>query len=70
MPYLYTAKALATNATVQEQLIRELDTLKADLVDMRAKYAILLAKLDADAGVTDTTYVSLAGLASATFVKT
>jgi hypothetical protein len=34
------------------------------LVELRADYNALLAKLDADAGVTDTTYVSLRAIAA------
>lgn len=50
------------------QLIRELDTLRAELNDLRTEYAALLAKLDADAGVTDTNYAATCGLAAAQFV--
>jgi hypothetical protein len=48
-------------------LIRELDTLRAELNDVRPKYAALLAKLDLDGGVTDTNYAATAGLAAAQF---
>lgn len=48
-------------------LIRELDTLRAELDDIRTKYAALLTKLDADAGVTDTNYASTLALPAAKF---
>ncbi len=47
-------------------LIAQYNALLADHTALRASNAILLAKLDADAGVTDTTYVSLASPAAAT----
>lgn len=49
------------------QLITELDFLRAELDDIRTKYAALLAKLDADAGVTDTDYASTLALPAAKF---
>lgn len=53
-----------------QQLVIELDLLRAELNDVRTKYAALLAKLDLDAGVTDVNYASLCGLASAQFAST
>jgi hypothetical protein len=49
------------------QLIRELDDLRAELDNMRTRYAALLAKLDADAGVTDTNYASTLAYAASQF---
>ncbi|MDQ3268253.1 MAG: hypothetical protein M3P47_05975 [Pseudomonadota bacterium] len=40
-----------------------------DITDIRAKYALLLAKLDADAGVTDTNYAATLVLATQSFTK-
>jgi hypothetical protein len=51
----------------RSQLIREMDTLRAELNDVRTKYAALLAKLDLDGGVTDTNYAATVGLAAAQF---
>lgn len=48
-------------------LISEFDALRAELDDIRTKYAALLAKLDADAGVTDTNYASTLALPAARF---
>lgn len=48
-------------------LIRELDTLRAELDDIRTEYAALLAKLDADSGVGDTDYASTLALPAAKF---
>jgi hypothetical protein len=42
--------------------------LRAELDDLRAKYAATLAKLDADAGVTDTNYGALGALATKAFI--
>lgn len=51
-------------------LQREFDTLRAELDNIRTKYAAVLAKLDADAGVTDTNYTSLHSLSAAQFNAT
>lgn len=40
---------------------------RAELDDLRLKFGALLAKLDADAGVTDTNYAATEALAAATF---
>lgn len=47
---------------------QELDLLRAELDDIRAKYAATLTKLDADAGVTDVNYGSLGALVAKQFV--
>lgn len=68
MPYriaMNNAKGLSTSS--QMELTRELDLLRAELDNLRAEYATLLAKLDADAGVTDTNYAATCGLAAAQF---
>lgn len=52
------------------QLRIELDALRAELNDIRTKYAAVLAKLDADVGVTDTNYAATAALATSTFTAT
>jgi hypothetical protein len=44
----------------------EINQLRADLVALRAAYAILLAKLDLDGGVTDVNYAALATPAAMT----
>lgn len=51
------------NATQKELFL----AVRAELDDMRAKYAALTAKLDADSGVTDTDYATTGTLAAATF---
>lgn len=51
------------DATQQELLL----AVRAELDDLRAKYLLVLAKLDADAGVTDTDYAALGAPAAATF---
>lgn len=45
--------------SVERNLVIQLNKLVADLETLRAAYAATLAKLDADAGVTDTNYVAL-----------
>lgn len=49
---------------------QEFDAIRAELNDIRTKYAALLAKLDADAGVTDTNYASTQALSAAQFTAT
>lgn len=73
MPYakrLNTAQSLSVSDRIQ--LINEMDTLRAELDDIRTKYAALLAKMDADfANVTNASvdYASSCALATATFTK-
>ena len=43
--------------SVVEDLIAQINALRADLDALRTAYHAALAKLDADAGVTDTNYV-------------
>lgn len=62
---LNTTQSLAVSE--RAQLIRELDSLRTELNDVRTKYAALLAKLDLDGGVTDTDYAATCGLATAQF---
>ena len=62
----------ALSATEKQQLVLELDTLRAELDDVRTKFAALLAKMDADfANVTNASadYASSCALATATFTK-
>lgn len=59
---------LKGSAQDRQQLIRELDTVKADLVAIRAAMAALLAKLDLDATVTDTNYAATCAPAASTFL--
>lgn len=67
MAYDITLNSLGLSAQERQHLKREFDDLRAELDDVRTKYAALLAKLDADAGVTDINYAATAGLASAQF---
>lgn len=46
-----------------------LTAVRDELDDIRTKYAAVLAKLDADAGVTDTNYASTQALAATKFDK-
>lgn len=68
MPYktvLNRAHSLAVSD--KQQLIAEMDSLRAELNNLRTKYAALLAKLDLDAGVSGTDYASTCGLSAAQF---
>ena len=71
MPYLNRLNvADSLSATDAQQLILEMDALRAELDDIRTKFAATLAKLDADAGVTDVNYASTQALAAARFTRT
>lgn len=70
MPYLTNIQTAAASGKAREVLLREVELLRAELDDIRTKYAALLAKLDADGGVTDTNYAATAGLAAARFTRT
>lgn len=70
MPYQNVCNTSSWAKSDRIALIRELDTLRAELTDIRTKYAAVLAKLDADAGVTDTNYAATGALATATFTAT
>lgn len=58
----------APRGSVTRQMAIELNKLVTDLETLRAKYHALLAKLDADAGVTDADYVSLEDVAAASLL--
>jgi len=63
-----SVKALGPNDA--QSLIIELDLLRAEITDIRTKFGTLLAKLDADAGVTDANYASTQALAAIQFLPT
>jgi len=63
-----SVKALGPNDA--QSLIIELDLLRAEITDIRTKFGTLLAKLDADAGVTDANYASTPALAAFQFLPT
>ena len=67
MPYIQRLNTMQS-ITVSEaqQLIIELNALRQELDEMRANYNAVLAKLDADAGVTDTNFVATLGVAAST----
>lgn len=69
MPYLHNIQSASASAKTREVLLREVEALRAELDDYRTKFAALLAKLDADGGVTDTNYAATVGLAAARFTK-
>ena len=54
-----------SEASIRDLLL----AIRAELDDLRTKYGTLLAKLDADAGVTDTNYATTQALAAPTFEK-
>jgi hypothetical protein len=67
MPYilrLNTMRSLST--TDMQQLAIEFNALRQELDEVRANYNAVLAKLDADGGVTDINYVSTLGVAAST----
>jgi len=71
MPYMQRLNSFQTASRSDTyQLSKEFDLLRAELDDLRTKYAATLAKLDADAGVTDTNYAALGALAAKQFTPT
>lgn len=71
MPYLQKINhTTSISVTERKLLIDEFDLLRAELDDLRTKYAAALAKLDADAGVTDTNYAATCAPAAARFTRT
>lgn len=63
MPYVQRLNASEiTSVSEIQQLIIEFNLLRQELDEMRANYNATLAKLDADAGVTDANYAALHGL--------
>lgn len=70
MPFLHVVQALDMNSKSREELLRELTYLRTELDDIRTKMGTLLAKLDADATVTDTNYAALCTPAAAVFTRT
>lgn len=70
MPY---AQRLNASGLCRSDLVDfriEFDLLRAELDDIRTKYAATLAKLDVDVGVTDVNYGSLGALAAKRFTPT
>jgi hypothetical protein len=53
----------------KKALIALLESLTDDNANLRAQYAKLLAKLDADTGVDETDYAATCGLAAPQFTK-
>lgn len=53
----------ASLSTLEEKKIA--GAIQADVADLRTKFAALLAKLDADVGVTDTNYGATLAVATA-----
>jgi hypothetical protein len=71
MPYqrVLNASAPILGSQMPLELGREFDLLRAELNDLRTKFASTLTKLDADAGVSDTNYAALGALAAAQFTQ-
>lgn len=70
MPYriVLNNTALPTSDIMSLQL--EFDAMKADLVAIRAAYALLVAKLDLDATIVATDFASACPVAASTFTVT
>jgi hypothetical protein len=68
MPYRQVLNsAQSISVSDRSQIAREFDDLRAELDNMRTRHAALLAKLDADAGVTDTNYAATLAYAAPAF---
>jgi hypothetical protein len=57
------------DASKERDLRKLLEAAQDDIAALRASVVLLTAKLDADAGVTDTTYASLCNPPALTFIK-
>lgn len=67
MAYIQRVTAMRSLGTTDaQQLLIELTALRQELDEIRANYNAVLAKLDADVGVTDVNYVSTLGVAAST----
>jgi hypothetical protein len=69
MPYQLRINGSDLQKRAALALSFEFDALRAELDDLRTKYALVLAKLDLDAGVTDTNYAAVGGLTAARFTR-
>jgi hypothetical protein len=70
MPFLYTLNTVgALSAQERKLIIDEFNDLRSELDDVRTQFAALLAKLDADTGVTDADYASTLALAAAALTQ-
>lgn len=68
MPIAVSNKERMAKAELSPQDLRLLcEAMAADIVTLRTQLQAALAKLDADAGVTDTNYASTIGTAAATY---
>jgi hypothetical protein len=70
MPFATVINRASFSSSEKQSLIRELTLLRAELTDIRTKYAATLAKLDLDATVTGTDYAALGALAAIQFSPT
>jgi hypothetical protein len=68
IPVLNSRQALSPSEA--QDMAREFNLLRAELDDMRTKYTALLAKLDADVGVTDVNYAATGALTARQFTPT
>lgn len=69
MSYRQVLNHASLDIQTKQRLEDEYDKVNADLVELRAQFIALLAKLDADAGITDTDYESSLTPAAITFVS-
>jgi hypothetical protein len=67
MAYKQVIQNASMPVQAQQALIRELDLLRAELDDIRTKYAALLTKLDGDATIVAADWTSTCALPAAKF---
>jgi hypothetical protein len=60
-----SSTSVVSDQLTQRELYKLFNAAQADLAALRANLAVLTAKLDADAGVTDTNYGTLVNIAEA-----
>jgi len=68
MPFLHVVQALDMNSKSREELLRELNFLRTEIDDIRAKMVTLLGKLDAET-LAASDYVTTCSPAASVFTK-
>lgn len=68
MPFLHVVQALDMNSKSREELLRELNFLRTEIDDIRAKMVTMATKLDAET-LTASDFVTTCSPAASVFTK-